>query len=68
MTALVDDDVVDRLAVRGTPEACAREIRRRFGDVADRVCVYFPGTRVRAELLRELVTRLRPGAGRGATA
>jgi hypothetical protein len=29
--------------VRGTPEECAAELRRRFGDLADRVCCYFPG-------------------------
>ena len=29
--------------MRGTPEECAAEIQRRFGDVAERVCGYFPG-------------------------
>ena len=43
MTDLVDDSLVTVLAVRGTPEECAREILNRFGDVAERVCVYFPG-------------------------
>ena len=31
------------LAVVGTPEECAAEIRRRFGEHADEVCCYFPG-------------------------
>jgi alkanesulfonate monooxygenase SsuD/methylene tetrahydromethanopterin reductase-like flavin-dependent oxidoreductase (luciferase family) len=31
------------LAVVGSPEECAAEVVRRFGDVADRVCAYFPG-------------------------
>ena len=31
------------LAVRGTPEECAAELTRRFGDLAERVCCYFPG-------------------------
>ena len=35
--------MVDTLAVRGTPEECAAELKRRFGDLADRVCCYFPG-------------------------
>ena len=35
--------MVDTLAVRGTPQECAAELRRRFGDLADRVCCYFPG-------------------------
>jgi probable F420-dependent oxidoreductase len=58
MMALVDDALLDRIAVRGTPAACAAELRRRFGDVADRVCVYFPGTTVPPADLAELVTRL----------
>ena len=44
MIELVDDDMVATLAVSGTPEQCAAEIRRRFGDVAERVCAYFPGS------------------------
>jgi alkanesulfonate monooxygenase SsuD/methylene tetrahydromethanopterin reductase-like flavin-dependent oxidoreductase (luciferase family) len=43
MIDLVDDTMVDTLAVRGTPEECAAELTRRFGDLADRVCCYFPG-------------------------
>lgn len=43
MVELVDDQMAHTLAVVGTPEECATEIRRRFGDVADRVCAYFPG-------------------------
>ncbi|MET0838975.1 MAG: hypothetical protein ABWY19_09365, partial [Marmoricola sp.] len=43
MQALVSEEMVDTLAVRGTPEECAAELLRRFGDVADRVCAYFPG-------------------------
>ena len=43
MFALVTDEMLETLAVRGTPDDCAVEIQRRFGDVADRVCAYFPG-------------------------
>jgi hypothetical protein len=43
MVELVDDAMVDTLAVRGTPEECAAELHRRFGDLAERVCCYFPG-------------------------
>jgi alkanesulfonate monooxygenase SsuD/methylene tetrahydromethanopterin reductase-like flavin-dependent oxidoreductase (luciferase family) len=43
MVDLVDDTMARTLAVVGTPEECATEIKRRFGDVADRVCAYFPG-------------------------
>jgi alkanesulfonate monooxygenase SsuD/methylene tetrahydromethanopterin reductase-like flavin-dependent oxidoreductase (luciferase family) len=43
MVDLVDDQMVDTLAVRGTPDECAAGLKRRFGDLADRVCCYFPG-------------------------
>ncbi len=43
MLELVDDAMVDTLAVRGTPEECAAQLNRRFGDLAERVCCYFPG-------------------------
>ncbi len=54
MFALVDDTVVETLAVRGTPEECAAEIGRRFGDVAERVCCYFPGYQPPLEQIAEL--------------
>ena len=34
---LVDDDVVDLLAVRGTPADCAKRLREEYGDHADRL-------------------------------
>jgi probable F420-dependent oxidoreductase len=43
MMALVTDEMVETLAVRGTPEDCATELDRRFGALAERVCAYFPG-------------------------
>ena len=43
MRHLVTDDLVGTLAVVGTPQQCAAELARRFGDVAERVCAYFPG-------------------------
>ncbi|WP_193613445.1 TIGR03617 family F420-dependent LLM class oxidoreductase [Nocardioides lijunqiniae] len=43
MMALVDDTMLETLAVRGTPEECAAELTRRFDDQAERVCAYFPG-------------------------
>lgn len=43
MMELVSDEMISTIAVRGTPEECAAELQRRFGDVAQRVCCYFPG-------------------------
>lgn len=58
MIDLVDDTMVDTLAVRGTPEECAAQIVRRFGEEADRVCCYFPGYDVDLTHVRDLVTAL----------
>ena len=61
MVKLIDDDLLTTLAVRGTPEECAAEILRRFGDVAQRVCVYFPGYEVPEADIRVLAAALHAG-------
>jgi probable F420-dependent oxidoreductase len=61
MTELIDDALLTTLAVRGTPEECAAEILRRFGDVAQRVCVYFPGYDLPEADLRALVSAVHAG-------
>jgi len=58
MVELVEDALVDVLAVRGTPEECAAELHRRFGDVADRVCCYFPGYQPPADQVAALANAL----------
>lgn len=58
MVGLVTDEMLETLAVRGTPEECAAEITRRFGDVADRVCAYFPGYDAPLDQVRALATAL----------
>ena len=58
MLDVVTDDMADVLAVRGTPEQCADELHRRFGDLTDRVCCYFPGYDVPLDQLRDLATAL----------
>lgn len=54
MFGLIDDDVVHTLAVVGTPAECAGQIVERYGDRADRVCVYFPGYDVDDDLVAEV--------------
>jgi probable F420-dependent oxidoreductase len=54
MPALITDDMVEVLAVRGTPEECATEILKRFGAHAGRVCAYFPGYDVDLRHVRDL--------------
>jgi probable F420-dependent oxidoreductase len=61
MADLVTDEMLAALAVVGTPEQCAAELGRRFGDVADRVCAYFPGYRPPTAQLQALVAALRSG-------
>ena len=54
MNRLVDDELLSRIAIRGSPEQCADEIRRRFGDAAQWVCAYFPGYQVDLDHVRAL--------------
>lgn len=58
MFELVTDEMLATLAVRGTPEECATEIERRFGDVAERVCAYFPGYDPGPDQVRDLAAAL----------
>jgi alkanesulfonate monooxygenase SsuD/methylene tetrahydromethanopterin reductase-like flavin-dependent oxidoreductase (luciferase family) len=59
MRALVSDEMVSTLAVSGTPQECAAELDRRFGDVAERVCAYFPGHDPGTEAIAALAAALR---------
>ncbi|MGN6160602.1 MAG: TIGR03617 family F420-dependent LLM class oxidoreductase [Marmoricola sp.] len=58
MTDLVTDTMLDTLAVRGTPEHCAAEIKRRFGGFAERVCCYFPGYQASTDQIGRLARAL----------
>ncbi len=58
MTDLVDDTMLQTLAIWGTPEECARRIVDRFGWLADRVCCYFPYASITDDTIAELVTAL----------
>jgi probable F420-dependent oxidoreductase len=58
MTALITDDVVDTLAVHGTPDEVATEIAHRYG-TCDRICAYFPGYRADDDLIADFVTAMR---------
>jgi probable F420-dependent oxidoreductase len=63
MPNLITDEMVDTIAVRGRPAECAREIVRRFGSAADRVCLYFPGYEMSDERLARLVSDIRQAVG-----
>jgi probable F420-dependent oxidoreductase len=42
MNQLVTDEMLETIAVVGTPDQCAAEIAARYGGHADRICAYFP--------------------------
>jgi probable F420-dependent oxidoreductase len=58
MTSLVDDRMLETIAVRGTPAECATQILDRFGDVATRLAFYQPYA-ANPESTAELLSRLR---------
>lgn len=57
MAAAIDDEILATIALVGTPAEVADEIERRFGGVADRLAVSFPGDPGDATLA-ELVERV----------
>lgn len=59
MTELIDVDMMNTLAVHGTPEQCAAQIVARFGDHADRVCCYFPGYPVSDLHVAEMISAVK---------
>jgi probable F420-dependent oxidoreductase len=58
MTELIDDEMVDTIAVYGTPDEVAREIVARYGN-CDRICAYFPGYTAGDDLLADFVTAVK---------
>jgi alkanesulfonate monooxygenase SsuD/methylene tetrahydromethanopterin reductase-like flavin-dependent oxidoreductase (luciferase family) len=59
MAELIDDDLLETIAVRGTPAQCAKQIVARVGDLADRVCLYFPGYPLPDRVLAEVVSAVK---------
>jgi alkanesulfonate monooxygenase SsuD/methylene tetrahydromethanopterin reductase-like flavin-dependent oxidoreductase (luciferase family) len=58
MGSAVDDELLDLIAVRGTPRECARLIGDKLEGVSDRVCAYFVGARPSDETVAELVAEV----------
>lgn len=66
MSAAINDDLLDEVAVRGTPEQCAEQIANRFTAITDRVCIYFPHGSPSLEVIRDLVAAVqRTGSASG---
>jgi probable F420-dependent oxidoreductase len=58
MAALVDDDLLDAIVLRGDPATVAGRLRQRFGGEADRVALSTPGG-IADDDLAALVTEIR---------
>jgi probable F420-dependent oxidoreductase len=43
MAGLITDEMAETIGIVGTPAECGRRAAERFGDIAERVCAYFPG-------------------------
>jgi probable F420-dependent oxidoreductase len=61
MAGLITDEMVDTLAVHGTPDQVAAEVVHRFGD-CDRICAYFPYYRAGDDLIADFVAAMKTAA------
>ena len=64
MAASVSDEMLATIGVVGRPAEIGAEIARRFGHVADRVCLYFPGYPISDECTAETVAAVKEAAAR----
>ena len=58
MIGLIDDEILNTIAVCGTPEDVSAKLTRRFGETADRVAFYLPFA-TQSGLIGELVGSLK---------
>ncbi len=58
MAALVDDDLLDAVVVRGDPDQVARRLHARFAGHVDRLAIYAPGG-ITDDTLAAVVSSLR---------
>jgi probable F420-dependent oxidoreductase len=58
MNTLITDEMVDIIAVHGTPDEVAAEIVGRYG-MCDRICAYFPGYPAGDDLIADFVAAMR---------
>jgi probable F420-dependent oxidoreductase len=59
MAESIDEEVLTAIAVVGRPADIGAEIARRFGDVANRVCLYFPGYPITDECIAETIAAVK---------
>jgi probable F420-dependent oxidoreductase len=63
MSTLITDEMANTISVVGTPQQVAEEIQRRYGDTADRVCLYFPGYPISDDVIGETVAAVKAVSG-----
>jgi probable F420-dependent oxidoreductase len=63
MGNMITDEMLHTIAVVGTPAEVGAEVVRRYGDTADRVCLYFPGYPITDEQIAATVTAVKAAAG-----
>lgn len=59
MGSLITDEMVDTIAVHGTPDEVAKEIVRRYGDYSNRVSAYFPYYNAGDDLIADFTAALK---------
>jgi probable F420-dependent oxidoreductase len=59
MSGLISDEMVETIAVFGTPEQCARQIVERYGSHVSRICAYFPGYDAPDDLIAEFTAAVK---------
>jgi probable F420-dependent oxidoreductase len=61
LATLIDDDMLDHFALRGTLEELPARIRDRYGDYYDRAVPYLPLDRVELDRLRQFTSAVMAG-------
>ncbi len=59
MGTLVTDEMIDTIAVHGTPDEVAEEIVKRYGPYSNRVCAYFPFYQAGDDLIADFTAALK---------
>jgi probable F420-dependent oxidoreductase len=59
MASRVDDELLAKIAAVGSREEVAAAVKARVGDLADRVCLYFPSAAITDDTVAALISALR---------
>jgi hypothetical protein len=59
MGTLINEDMIQTIAVHGTPDQVAAEIVARYGEYSNRVCAYFPFYAAGDDLIADFTAALK---------